>query len=412
MRKVVLWGLLMVLALAGCGGGRESETTAAQTTGAGGTPSAGAETAQATATPAATATPEDTGLSILFINVGYGDAALIRVNGRAYMVDTGQKSAAPALYRALTLLGVDRLDGLFLTHTHSDHIGGAEALALRCEIGTLYSAEISMDKDSGKNAIEQVAQELSLTHQKLSAGDTVDIGGGAYFEVLGPVSYNGDDDNDNSLVMKLHAGGVTVLLTGDMQFAEESTLLAAGADLSADVLKVGNHGNPDATSEAFTQAVNPKYAVISTSTAEDDDTPNERVLALLSGAHVAVTQDYVSGVLLTAKDGAVTLSDMPVPEPAADVAIQEIDKDAQTITLVNRGAEKADLSRFFIWSMKGSEVFVFPQGAALAAGDTLTVACRGGSGDYLWDDKKVWSGKADEAGILYDAYGTELSRMS
>ena len=204
---------------------------------------------------------------------------------------------------------------------------------------------------------------------------------------------------------------MTVLLTGDMQFAEEATLLAADADVSADVLKVGNHGNPDATSEAFAQAVGPEYAVISTSTAQDEDTPNERVLALFSGAQIAVTQGYGCGVLLSAADGAATVSDVPVPEPTADVAIQEIDKDAQTITLVNNGTD-ADLSGFFLLSVKGNEVFVFPEGTSLAAGDTLTVACQGGTGDYIWDDRKMWSDKADEAGILYDRYGNELSRVA
>ena len=412
MRKIIAGALLLCLLLAGCGSGAEDTQSAAVTpTMTAMSTATTTPTATATPTPTKTAqpTPGTTGeaeLSVMFINVGYGDATLVQVNGKSYLIDAGPKEAVVALYRALALCGVNRLDGLFLTHTHNDHVGGAEALALRCDIGTLYSAEISMKR----NVIEGLAEDLSLAHQTLSAGDTIDIGGGAYFEVLGPVEYN-LGDNDNSLVMKLHAGGVTVLLTGDMQNAEEKTLLDAGIDVTADVLKVGNHGNPDATSEAFAQAVGAQIAVISTNTAEDGDSPADRVIAALEGAQVYVTQDYACGVLLTVTGGEIDISGLMPPEAAADIAIQEIDRDAQTITLVNHGAD-AELSGYFIISQKGGEIFVFPQGAVIAAGETLTVACRGGAGDYIWDEKKVWSDKNGEEGVLYDAYGNELSRLA
>lgn len=412
MKKIIAGVMALCLLVSGCGGnpkGNPGATAeAAQSAGAAGEP-----TPQKTqpATAAAQSSPAQMGseLSVLFINVEYGDAILIQMGGQNYMVDTGAKGAYIPLCRALAIRGVNHLDGVFLTHTHADHIGGLKALSKRCDIDMLYSAEISMDKDSGKNAIEELAQKAGLSHTKLSAGDIVEAEEDAYFEVLGPLVCNGEDDNDNSLVMKLHAGGATVLLTGDMQVDEEQTLLHSGADLSADVLKVGNHGNPDATSEAFTKAVNARFAVISTSTAEDEDTPNERVLALLANAQVEVTQDYGCGVLMTADGGVIKIADPQVPAAAADISIQDIDKDAQTITLVNNGGD-ADLSGYFIMSEKGNEVFVFPQGAKLKAGGTLTVACRGGAGDYIWDEKKVWNKKGDEAGSLYDCYGNELSR--
>lgn len=409
LKRIFALGMIAICLLtAGCSGGGGAQQT----------PSATADTTPQQ-TPAATASAEAQGsptqqsaeLSVLFINAGYGDAALIQTNGKAYLVDTGAKDAVPALYRALAMRGVDALDGLFLTHTHSDHTGGAEALAQRCNIDTLYSAEISMDKDSGKNVIDELAEELALPHMKLRAGDVVEIGGGAYFEVLGPLVYNSEDDNDNSLVMKLHAGGITVLLTGDMQFAQEQTLLDADTDLTADVLKVGNHGNQDATSDAFASAVGADIAVISTSTAQDGDTPGERVLAALGRACVAVTQEYSAGVLLTAQNGQIALDDPQAPAADADIAIQAIDRDAQTIALINNGAD-ADIAGYFIISEKGSEIFVFPEGAALAAGETLTVACIGGAGDYIWNDNKVWSDKEDEAGVLFDAYGNMLSRRA
>jgi competence protein ComEC len=349
-------------------------------------------------------------VSVMFTNVGYGDATLVQIDGNSYLIDTGSKASVPQLLGALAMCGVEKLEAVFLTHTHSDHIGGMEALASQYAIGTLYSAEISEDKKNGENKIDLLAAELSLNHIKLMAGDTINLSADAFFDVLGPVVYNNEDDNDNSLVLRLGVNGRVFLFTGDMQFAEEGTLLAVGADVRADVLKVGNHGNPDATSPTFAAAVTPSIAVISTSTVDDADSANERVISLFDGARVLVTEDFTRGALLyVSASGEIEISNPQPPSPGADIEIVEIDKNAQTITLINNGTE-LDISGYMIFSQKGSEIYVFPQGTVIKASQVLTIACTGGDGDLIWNEKKVWHVKKDDAGVLYDSFGNELSR--
>lgn len=174
-------------------------------------------TVQIKKTPALQASPDE--LSVLFINVGKGDSILVQYANKAYLIDTGLNTAAPQLIRALNLFNIDTLD-VFLTHTDSDHIGGMETLARGFRIGTLYSDEISKSKKSGENKIEDLAGELSLTHKLLHAGDKVNIAQDVCFEVLGPLVYNEESENDNSLVLRLGIHGKTLLFTGDMQFAE------------------------------------------------------------------------------------------------------------------------------------------------------------------------------------------------
>lgn len=349
-------------------------------------------------------------VSVMFTNVGYGDATLVQINGYSYLIDTGSKASVPQLLGALAMCGVKKLEAVFLTHTHSDHIGGMEALASQYAIGTLYSAEISEDKKNGENKIDLLAAELLLNHVKLTAGDAVSLSAEVYLDVLGPVVYNSEDDNDNSLVLRLGVNGRVFLFTGDMQFAEEGTLLAAGVDLRADVLKVGNHGNPDATSQMFAVAVSPKIAAISTSTMEDADSANERVISLFDGARVLVTEDFTRGALLyVSASGEIEISNPQPPSPGADIEIVEIDKNAQTITLINNGTE-IDISGYMVFSQRGSEVYVFPQGTVIKASQVLTIACTGGDGDLIWNEKKVWHVKKDDAGVLYDSFGNELSR--
>ena len=405
--------LALLLALAGCAGNNE-EPSPTETV-------AGTQTAEPEKTPEPTEpdepavnvpttepvqTPPDAPeIAVTVINVGRADAILVQLGEENYLIDTGEKKSGLALLKALALRGVNSLDAMFLTHTHSDHIGGVATASQRYDVDMVYAASITQDKEK----IDKLADKQGLSLTRLSAGDTVETESGAVFEVLGPLKYNADDDNDNSLVLRLRAGGLTWLFTGDMQFAEEQSLMNAGVDFKADVLKVGNHGNPDATSEAFGKAVSPGTAVISTNTEEDADSANARVLAALGGADIYVTQDFEAGVLLTAKDGKLTV-DNPKPQAETVSVSMDIDTDAQTVTLT--GDQDTDISGWLIWSEKGGELFTFPHGAALKAGKPLTVVCRGeGAGDFVWDDKKVWSDKGGEAGVLLTSSGALAARQ-
>ncbi|MEG1547990.1 MAG: MBL fold metallo-hydrolase [Clostridia bacterium] len=245
--------------------------------------------------------------TILFINVGKADAALVSIQGRNYLIDTGSKDSTGALFAALDSQGITQLDGVFITHTHSDHMGGLNKLAESYKINMLYCAQISMPNKKGEHKILNRATKLELPITALAAGDQI-AAGQASFKVLGPLALDKDDDNDNSLVLRLSVNGANILFTGDMQFAEENMLLNAGAELLSDVLKVGNHGNPDATSDEFATAVSPRFAVISTDTTVDTDSANVRVKDTLAGAQMHITQDYRLGVRVTvASDGEINV---------------------------------------------------------------------------------------------------------
>lgn len=247
-------------------------------------------------------------VSVIFINAGKADSILVIADGKNYLIDTGLSDSVSAIKEVLIKYGVESLDGVFLTHTHKDHIGGLKKIAKDYDIANLYSAEISMDEDDGTNKIEKAAQKSKLELSKLAVGDRVEISDDLYMEVVGPLEYNDEDDNDNSLVLRMYVNGKVFLFAGDMQFAEEQSILDSGIDVSADVLKVGNHGNPDATSEKFAKAVNPEYAIITTDTSVDTDSANGRVKKLFD--KVLVTQDYKFGIKIDVdRDGNITQSD-------------------------------------------------------------------------------------------------------
>jgi competence protein ComEC len=350
--------------------------------------------------------------AVFFCNVGKADAAILRFGETAVLIDTGSKASAPQLIAGLNLLGIEKIEAVFLTHSHSDHIGGLAALAANYHIPMVYSPLYSEQTKNGEGKIIKRCDKLDLPHSELSAGDAVAVADGVAFDVLGPLEFNEDDDNDNSLVLRFTAGQTTFLFTGDMQFAEEDTLLEADADLSAGVLKVGNHGNPDATGESFARAVSPYVAVISTDTAVDTNSANARVLAALAPAQIYLTQDYTLGVLLTPDGGGnVFISNPERPVRNIDASILSADTGEQTIVIGGAG-ETLDLSGCVLYCDRSDATLRFPGGTRLNAGGTLAVTGAGGGGDleFSSEDKPLSKKKANTV-TLYDPYGVIISSI-
>ena len=356
-------------------------------------------------------------LALTAVNVGKADCLLLESGRTLYMIDTGTAESWGAVSAALRERGIDHLTGVIVTHADRDHAGGAWALASSgIVVDAWYTSAWCADKKDEKNPVMKAAALRGQRVTKLKAGDVLPMDGGS-LTVLGPREES-DTENDNSVVLLAQGGGGSMLLAGDMEFPEEQTLLGAGVLRPCTVLKVGNHGESDATSEAFVRAVKPQLAVISTNSAEEPDTPSSRVLKALKGvgAQIALTQSGSGGVLAVVEDGRVQVSllDHPAwPEAVSGVRITDRNSREDTVELRNDGAANVDLSGWFLYSERGSETFVFPEGAVLAPGQRIVIASLTSDmpGDYLWRETKVWHEKKDDACALYDAYGRLMDRM-
>ena len=251
--------------------------------------------------------PEVPEMSLFAINVRKADALLLRSGETVYLIDTGTEDEWPALYKVLKGEGITKLTGVILTHTDKDHVGGFTLLVESdIEIENVYASAFYNKKKESKHPAVKALKGTDLEVIFLSGGDSIPLDGGT-LEVLGPLVKDEEAENCNSLVLLATGGGGTMLLAGDMEIPEETSLLQAGVLSQVDVLKVGNHGEGDATGEAFMEAVQPRVAVISTNSDDEPDTPANRVMKLLKRYNVTVylTQDTENGVLVTLRDGEI-----------------------------------------------------------------------------------------------------------
>lgn len=356
-------------------------------------------------------------VSLTSINVGKADCHLLTLGEQVFMIDTGSAESWGMVSRALKILGIEHLNGVILTHTDKDHAGGMQALAISSiKVDAWYSSAYYTDVKGKKHPAVKAAALRGAQVQWLQAGDTIPAG--AYtLQVLAPSSLDEDNENNNSVVLYLQAAEGSLLLMGDMEEGGEAELLTKGVLSPVTVLKVGHHGEGDASSKDFIRAVRPAAAVISTNTAEEPDTPSQKVLRRLDevGSLVLQTQEVDGAVRVTLTGGTPQAEYITFTPPTETSNVILADKSVaqDAVTLRNDGNVDADLSGWYIYSEKGKEIFVFPDGATLAPGASCTVGTQTTDSivDYLWPDARVWHETKPDAAILYNAYGQEVSKL-
>lgn len=253
-------------------------------------------------------------LEVWFLDVGQGDAALLRLpGGRHVLVDAGLRDPYTDQGRRtvlphLRLLGVRRLEALVVSHPHADHLGGVPTLLREVPVARLlhngqpYASELFEET-------ERLAEERGVESRALRAGDTLALDPAVRIEVLHPAEapFPEEPANDGSLVLRLTYGKTTFLLTGDVEAAGEADLVAAyGEGLRSDVVKVAHHGSRTSSTPAFVRSAAGEGALAIVPVARRNvyRLPNEEVLARWDSAGATVLQTAREGAIWLRSDGA------------------------------------------------------------------------------------------------------------
>jgi competence protein ComEC len=208
-------------------------------------------------------------LELTFVDIGQGDAAVIRApDGRAVVVDGGgggrSDVGARVLAPYLARIGVRRLSLVILTHPHPDHAGGLAEILLRYPTDELWTNG-QEGNDPSVRALLAAAATRQVPHRPPRSLQL----GAVTLDVLAPRNEHGviapdplASENDNSLVVRLRYGGRAVLLTGDVEADAERALLRSRLG-PVDVLKVPHHGSRTSSSEPLLSTLRPRWAIAS-----------------------------------------------------------------------------------------------------------------------------------------------------
>ena len=247
------------------------------------------------------------GLALHFLDVGQGDAALLRTPGGRWVAidagpaddryDAGARVVAPYLKRH----GASALSVFVASHAHRDHIGGAAAVLQELPVGVVLEPGEPFDDAAYSSWLGIVAsRQIRWIPARTGMHWVLD---GVSFQVLHPDPLwagRGRDLNEDSVVLLVRFGEFSALFTGDAgHMAEEGWQEQVGP---VDVLKVGHHGSAGSTASALLDAVRPQAAVISSGRNRYGH-PATATLQRLDSAKVATWRTDREGTVLVETDG-------------------------------------------------------------------------------------------------------------
>ena len=269
---------------------------------------------------------KDAALTIKVLDVGQGDAILVRTGAQTILFDTSDKDEEKKLIASLQKENVTVIDKMILTHPHRDHMGGVQWVLNNIEVKEVY--------DNGQQAtqkfylnylkkLKELKDSKGLKYKSVRAGQVLDFGNGVKFEVLSPTDEmvkDGGKDKDGKINLNLNSvegrlvfNGFTMMFTGDGERESEASILERYKDnskLKVDILKSPHHGSRTSSSPKFLNALEAKLAVISCGVNNSYRHPRPETLRSYEKANMDWYRTDINGLITIAvdKDGKYSVS--------------------------------------------------------------------------------------------------------
>ncbi len=247
-------------------------------------------------------------LTLHFVDVGQGDAAVLRTpNGHFVVIDAGPRderfdAGASRVVPLLEREGADAIDVLIASHAHLDHVGGFGAVLSALPVGTVVEpaapgADATYREMLGAVAASGAAWEPARRGERFSV-DSVE------FTVLHPDtawSGWGLDLNDDSVVLLVRYGAFRAIFMGDAGEAPEAVLRGRGGHV--DLRKVGHHGSRTASGAAWLGELSPTVAILSVGSHNRYGHPSPDALQRLGAQHATIWRTDQEGTVTVVTDG-------------------------------------------------------------------------------------------------------------
>ncbi|HEY5995317.1 MAG TPA: DNA internalization-related competence protein ComEC/Rec2 [Gallionellaceae bacterium] len=247
--------------------------------------------------------PREGAVRLVIFDVGQGLSVAAQTHDHVLLYDAGPDFPGEAdsgnriLVPSLRAQGIARLNALMLTHDDTDHTGGALSVMQAMPIGWMSS---SLPDDSP--IVRQADGQQRCTDGQRWDWD------GVHFEILHPsrASYadNGVSKNNRGCTLRISTGTSSVLLAADIEKDSEQRLLHLHPDkLPATLLVVPHHGSKTSSTQAFVQAVHPRYAVFTAGYRNRFGHPKEEVVARYRAIGAELLRSDEDGAVIVEMDG-------------------------------------------------------------------------------------------------------------
>lgn len=210
-------------------------------------------------------------LRVAFLDVGQGDATLVITPDRhALLVDAGGLAGSTfdvgdrVVSPALRAFGIRTLETLVVTHGDPDHLGGAPAIMRRFAPSAVWEG-VPVPPNVKLHELASTAAAAGMSWRTVQAGDRVRKGA-VEIRVLHPPLPDWERQrvrNEDSVVLEIRMGDVSVVLPGDVGVEGERRMLPGLALGPIAIIKAPHHGSASSSTEAFVRAARPAAVVFS-----------------------------------------------------------------------------------------------------------------------------------------------------
>jgi len=258
---------------------------------------------------------------IAFLDIGQGDGSLLVFpNGKTMLIDAGDRNryfdygdrvVLPYLRRR----GIRRVDVVVASHAHSDHLGSLASVLEQLEVGHYVDSGQLADSRTARR-VRQLVDARGVRYHRVASGDSLAGLGGVGALVLHPsttfvdaAGESGSGLNNGSVVLRFDYQGTRVLFTGDVEHETDQAILAWGARVRSDLLKVAHHGSKTSSTPAFVAAVDPHIAVVSVGESNKFGHPAIEVMARYKKQATTVYRtDRCGAILATMAAGELSIA--------------------------------------------------------------------------------------------------------
>jgi competence protein ComEC len=354
-------------------------------------PGSGEAGGSGTATPgqsrATTATNPSGDLEVHFIDVGQGDATLLKAPDVTVLIDTGDwrgNEVVDYLRRA----GVSALDLVIITHPHADHIGQFDKVLANIDVTEVWWSGATHTTQTFARALTAL-EASDAVYEEPRAGDRTAIGSLLVEIVNPPVNVGLDDLHDSNLALRVTYGDVRILFTGDAEAATEQRMVATSRSLlEAEIYQVGHHGSRTSSTREFLAAVRPSVVVYSAGAGNTYGHPHPEAVGRLKETGAEIYGTDMHGTVVVTNDGvtwrvATSRTGGESPAPTQEAGNDHTVTFAHVTSPIKRGSQAT--ASVATTAGAGCNITVtYKSGPSSAAGLDPKSASTDGSVSWMW----------------------------
>ncbi|MGI6497628.1 MAG: DNA internalization-related competence protein ComEC/Rec2 [Oscillospiraceae bacterium] len=238
-------------------------------------------------------------LTLMVLDVGQGQCAVLLSGGKAVVVDcggSGPKNAGGLAADYLQGMGIQEVECLVLSHYHDDHTNGVTQLLDRMKVLRIAAPVRSEEKEAGSLAADILPNAEQDGTELYLIDTTMQISFGHAALTLYP-PFGSETENERGLTALCSAQSFDVLLTGDMGEALEEIMVSDITLPDLEVLVAGHHGSKYSTGDLLLDTTTPEIVVISVGRNNSYGHPAPETLARLVARNIEIYRTDEMGMI-------------------------------------------------------------------------------------------------------------------